>query len=472
MPSLKNFTRRKTEKLGETTWELHDEHGVSVEAFSYFCKKNNDYAFATKKRYAEVVAAFLDYLTEAKAFGVSSAPTKQYLNAVIDAYPVLLRDGSEDLCRRVSASLKKNPEDKWLADVSHALNRKPLAPASFSNSIAAINRFLRLSESLATEAFELATIRGLDHSNTFPSLIAALSGAETVSASEKRNMRMNSVLGSVLRFRQEGLTRPRRLINPSEPIPMESRNRDFPLDYVFPLADAASSSRDKALWLLLAASGIRISEALNLRWSDIETGSQKVYVLDPKAKRLGGDLSAGVQQRFKGRETSMTYLIQPFREAFFVALEQYFKNEYVMPRAGTRNDYVFQYVESSSRGKPYVLASDAAFNKSFRAACDRASVPAPGGHKKYWTLHSLRHLYGVYMVNDLPVNPEKNHFGLNMAEVQVLMGHKSIRSTQIYARKKRRSIERILSRADKHILGLDEGQFLAIPRHPGEGSNG
>ncbi len=87
MAGLKNLTRVETQRLGHTTWDLIDNDGVPVQAFSYYCEKNWDYAFATQKRYAEVVAGFLDYLVEAKAFGTSLAPTKRHLNEVIDAYP-------------------------------------------------------------------------------------------------------------------------------------------------------------------------------------------------------------------------------------------------------------------------------------------------------------------------------------------------------------------------------------------------
>lgn len=465
MGRLKNFTRVETVRLGCSTWELLDDQGEPVEAYSHFCIKNSDYAFATQKRYAEVVASFLDYLAEADAFGTFSAPSKRYLNDVISAYPVLLRDGSRSLGNRVSAALKQNPQDKWLADVCKSLERKPLAASSFSNTLAAINRFLRLSESLAVEAYERATILGVSHQDSYSSLIVALAGTERISPAEKRNMRINSVLGSVIRFRGQGLTRPRRITNPSAPVQIDLRNLDFPLEFVLPLASVANSWRDRALWLLLAASGVRVSEALSIQWSDIDIPNHKVYVLDPRGRRLGGDLTASERVRFKGREVSMTYLIQPFRQAFFLALEQYVKSEFVPPRNRTEGDFVFQYVEAGLRGKPYIGVSDAALSKNFKSACERASVPPPFLGKKHWTLHSLRHLYGVYMLNDYPVDAENGHFGLNLEEVQVLMGHKRISSTKIYARMKRRSIERLLAQSDQYLMSLDDRQLLDIPRH-------
>src|SRR5690606_13576534 len=144
----------------------------------------------------------------------------------------------------------------------------------------------------------------------------------------------------------------------------------------------------------------------------------------------------------------------------FQSLEQYVKREYVPPRNKSEGNYVFQYVEPGLRGKPYVGVSDSALNKSFKAACERAFIPQHNVGKKHWTMHSLRHLYGVYMVNDFPVDPQKDRFGIELSEVQVLMGHKSINSTRIYARKKRRSIERKLAQVDQHLLGLSEMQLL------------
>jgi hypothetical protein len=211
MAGLKNLTRVETSKLGRTTWILLDEDGTPLEAFSFFCERNRDYAFATQKRYAEVVAAFLDYLVEAQVFGVSVAPTKRHVNAVIEAYPLLLRDGSAGLLARLNQTITEHPEDQWLVDVCQSQERKSLMPGSFSNTLAGINRFLRLSESLAVEAFERAALHGVTHENSYATLFATLSGVTQLSPAEKKNLRANSVLGSVMRFRGEGLTRPRQL---------------------------------------------------------------------------------------------------------------------------------------------------------------------------------------------------------------------------------------------------------------------
>jgi len=453
--SLRNVTREDSVKHGKLTWLLRDAEGNPIGAYSHFCEKNLDYSFTTRKRYAEVVARFIDYLIEAGAFGVPV--TKRHLNAVIDAYPIFLRDGSHSLSQRLLKTIEQFPDDLWLLKVSQSLEQKPLKPNSFSNTLAAINRFLRLSEALAIEAFEKAKLAGIQHNESYSDLIEALSGSRALGSTEILSMRQNSVLGSIIRFKTKGLTRPRRLTSASTTkIQDDLHHLDFPLDSVLPLANAASSKRDKTLWLLLAASGIRVSEALNLQWSDIDIQKQEVYIYDPTGRRFGADMTPKEKVRFKGRTVSMTYLIQPFRQEFFSALEEYYKSEYVPPKDNDSNstnptNYVFQYVESTFRGKPLVGVSDTSLNKNFKAACIRAAIPPPSSGMKGWPIHSLRHLYGVYMLNDFPVNLTEGKFGLDLAEVQMLMGHKRISSTKHYARKKRQTLEHKLAYADEQM---------------------
>lgn len=137
---LNNVVREKHVRNGQETWKLRTHAGDPVVAFNYFCEKNADYSFRTQKRYAEVASRFIDYLYEAQVIDQAVRPGR--LNAVVEAYPTLLRDGSEITALRV----RKSNSDLWLAEVAERLDWAPLAPNSFDNTIAAINRFLRLSE--------------------------------------------------------------------------------------------------------------------------------------------------------------------------------------------------------------------------------------------------------------------------------------------------------------------------------------
>src|SRR3977135_238476 len=67
----------------------------------------------------------------------------------------------------------------------------------------------------------------------------------------------------------------------------------------------------------------------NLLVDDIDFEEQQVWVLDPSGRRYAPPASLQQQPRFKGRAIATTYLFPPLRQAFFKALEQYFKHEYV-----------------------------------------------------------------------------------------------------------------------------------------------
>lgn len=337
-----------------------------------------------------------------------------------------------------------------------------MAPKSFDNTIAAVNRFLRLSESLAREAGEKAALLGVDAKQGYTALIKALDGAMTLSRHEAHAMKQNSMFGNVAKYAPKGIQRARGLRTPGNPSLSARRVLDFPRDFLQALIEAADSWRDKCLWLMLGATGIRASEALNLHLDDIDLEAQKVYVFDPHGRRAELGENDPSRLRFKGRERAYTYPIPELRRDLFYALQQYLCLEFVPCYKPGEPAYLFQYVEATKRGQPYVDASHAALTQSFKRALRAADVPVPKEGKD-WVLHSLRHMYGVYMVNDFPVNPQLGQFGLPLVDVQMMMGHASIRSTAHYARTKHRRLEAKLAASDQAMLGMTADEVKAIP---------
>lgn len=454
---LNNVVREKHVRNGQETWKLTTHSGEPVLAFNYFCEKNAGYSYRTQKRYAEVASRFIDYLCEAQVFEKTVRPGT--VNAVVEAFTTLLRDGSAVTALRIR---KSQCDDLWLADVAERLDWLPLAPKSFSNTIAAVNRFLRLSESLAREAGERAALLGIDFGMGQQALINALEGAATLSRQEIAAMKQHSMFGNVAKFAPKGLQRARGITAPGTSSATARRVLDFPRHSLPALVDAADSWRDKSFWLLLAAAGIRTSEALNLQLDDVDMEAQKIYVFDPNGRR--GALGENNQSRlrFKGREMADTYLIPELRRDLFYALQQYLRMEFVPCNNLGEPAYLFQYVEPGRRGQPYVDASHAALGQSFKRAVRAAGIPVPKEGKD-WVLHSLRHMYGVYMLNDFPVDHQLGQFGLPLIDVQMMMGHASIRTTAHYARSKQRRLEAKLAASDQAMLGLSEEELKALP---------
>ena len=111
---------------------------------------------------------------------------------------------------------------------------------------------------------------------------------------------------------------------------------------------------------------------------------------------------------------------------------------------------------------PYGLLPTSEAMPRAKAAALRAGIPGPIPGRQ-WTLHSLRHLYGVYMLNDYPIAPAQKRFGIPLTDVQMLMGHKSIRTTAKYARPK---VDRVIAKlrtSDEQMLGMTDEERKLLP---------
>jgi integrase/recombinase XerD len=186
--------------------------------------------------------------------------------------------------------------------------------------------------------------------------------------------------------------------------------------------------RDKALYAFCAASGCRISEALQLLWEDIDMLAQTVRLENPNSRKsCPSYLALATAKRdrlsWKGRTTSVTLLIDPFATWFFEALADYLRYEYI-PHG--RHSFVFQYDDGTDQGAPYFLASASSRNGVFRRAVRLAGVELIQGP------HSFRHMYGTYLLNYFP--RPNGTYGLPMGTVQKLLGHKHAKDTAKYAR--------------------------------------
>lgn len=468
-----HVVRRESRRKGTDSWALYDPDGDEILVFRKFCDKFSDQKYATKKRYAEVASRFIDYLFEVGVLGGRWVSRSQLTDA-ITYYLQLLRDGENiRLGLQRHGTIEYEDEDDEVREsalraTARKLGITPLRRNSWSNTIAALNGFLRTCEELESEAREIAMLRGgvseeviqASYINYRP-FIEAIEGSTQLTRREVKYLKASSMLGSLIRIRGGPLSRLKGVSAGSTGRTKQAtRVRAFPMVDLPKLLEAATSWRDRTLWLSTAASGIRRSEALNLEWSHIDLEQQMVYVLDPDELRYGSQISEHERlNRFKGRSVSWTYLRQPFRDWFFEALLEYRKREYVLPEDG--NDYVFQYVRNPHRGRPYREARDSTLNEAFVAAVQRAGIPGPPDAPKHlWTQHSFRHAYGYFMLNDFAI-PQQAQSGLTLAEVQMLMGHESILTTGQYARPAENRLKDKLARHDAALLGYEFTEDLS-----------
>lgn len=461
--ALVHVRKEEVNKFGIICWELFDPDGVSISVFAEYCRRLAGFKYATRLRYTTVVARFIDYLYDVQVLG-GPPVSRRVVNDSIDYYIALLRSGAKislSVGKRARYAEGDEAREQTLRAVANRLGIVPLAAGSWDNTLAPLNEFLRVCSLLEHEAKEIALLKGGIEVSVvaaaewdYRPLLQAVDGVSAFSVEEARHLKHSTMLGGVIRFRGDKLTRPKGIRQSSrQQAQLDVDSLDFPEEHFPLLLQSATSWRDRALWTLLLANGIRRSEALNLQWCDIDFAARVVYVLDPHLLRYGRDVTLEERERrFKGRTMSRTYLRQPYRDWFFEYLSRYRKEEYRLPLDG--NDFVFQYLISPHLGRPLHQATDETLNSAFTSAVKRASIPGPPISRDYiWTAHSLRHAFGMYMLNDFKV-PGQAQPGLTEADVQMLMGHKDIASTRKYAKPRASKLkEKLLAYDHQFIQG-------------------
>ncbi|MDU0355751.1 site-specific integrase [Paraglaciecola aquimarina] len=400
---------------------------MPIDAFTTFQDKliSRYQSQATVTAYRGHVARFIDYLIECGVFLTDIPPTEDTLNKVIGYYPELLSRGAKS-------------KNLYIQKVADSLNRTPVT--SSSEAQAAINFFLEYVVDLASNTRDYAADVLKENIDNNAELFLALKRNRNVSHYEIQRIKQNSVLGANLRrikpFKKTA--RLRSHINNST-----SEIKDFPIEHIEELVANATNMRDKAFWLVQAAGGLRQSEALTLKWDLIDFKNQQIRVEDPNNLRGSEDYETSQRQPWKGRNTAIVYILPVLKNLLFEALLELRR---LPPTSET--GLVFLKLDSNGYGSPLSEASNNALNDAFRAAQKRI------GMTDEYTLHSLRHFYGVFLKNYFP-DVERGVLGLTDGEIMLMMGHANLSSTYKYARTKRDKIIMKMELLDREIRGHD-----------------
>ena len=411
----KHVTLLKRNQRGTVSWLLLGPDGQPIVAFSAFAYSLRNNAQNTLICYCRHLAEFLDYLIEVSAIhgGQSS---KLQLTEAIEAYGDYLQlglDAPSNVARAVAAQRPPG------VNSSASLNVKK----------AAVRRFLRLSEDIRKEIAELARLKGTPEVLVDGDpLLPGLGQRRELQPAEVRAMQTNSMLAGVIAGGPKFIDCV--VLDGSADATPYEHIRAFPYDKVMELINAMPTYRDKALYAFLAASGCRTHEALQLLMEDIDVIEGSVRLVDP-GHRVGhaSYRALSIEERarlaWKGRTTQLTLLIEPFTSNFFESLKQYLDHEYI---AHGRHNFVFQYLSGAERGTPYFLSAASSRLELFHRTRRHVGVDLPRGSGG----HSLRHMYGTYLLNFFPC--ANGEYGLPLPMVQQLMGHANLKSTLKYAR--------------------------------------
>jgi site-specific recombinase XerD len=168
------------------------------------------------------------------------------------------------------------------------------------------------------------------------------------------------------------------------PRPLPKHLRDEQVDLFLTIVDDV---RDKAMFMLMLRSGLRVAEVANLKLEAIDFRRGKILV-------HGG----------KGSKDRVVYVSKDAVKALVA---------YLKVRPKSRSKYVFLVRKGTYRGQPLSIRS---IQKRMKHHARKVALKA--------TCHQLRHSFATTMLNA----------GADLSTIQDLLGHTSVTTTQRYCK--------------------------------------
>ncbi|MDP9541122.1 tyrosine-type recombinase/integrase [Pseudomonas putida] len=385
--------------------------GLILESYEHVKKsllRRKSLSLKTAEGYLGHIARFHEFIYAAWMLGAGDK--YEDLQNILDHYEDYLLFGIQSSIPTVSQIAKSTGK------------ANPTNPSSLPVIEAAIKLFLRLSDQKAREGNQ-ETLFTLYASNT----------VEPISSGQASRLKMSSKLAGLIkggprkrRVPGEGIfrfTKSSRSMN-SRVKPIE--NRAFPTIKITNLINSCSSYRDKAFYAFLASSGCRSFEAMQLTWADLSPSKREVLLINPFTRMNNGITDEEFKKlRWKGRAHYEVFMISPWEEIFWENLKNYLDSEYI-PNTG--HDFVFQILSGPTRGRPYFTSDRASRIRAFKKLADKAGATLPDSV----AIHSLRHGYAMYCLNDHPTS-DGSH-GFSLVQVNKMIAHTHQDSTRIYAK--------------------------------------
>ncbi len=207
----------------------------------------------------------------------------------------------------------------------------------------------------------------------------------------------NQLINAIKFYYEHVLKRPRQVYYLERPKKEKRLPGVLSLNEVQCLLGKIRNTKHFAIISLIYSSGLRISELINLKISDIDSNRMHVRVVQSK-----------------GKKDRMTLL----SEKMLNLLREYFK-EY-KPK--------YWLFEGQTGGK----YSKSSIQKIFQRAKAKAGI------RKYATIHTLRHSFATHLLEA----------GTDLRYIQELLGHGSSKTTEIYTHVSTRKLSGIRSPFD------------------------
>lgn len=388
---------------------IEDESGINS-YFSFFMSRliENGFSKNTCAAYAVAIATFLDYMSEA----VQSENEKGFIFDTTKLY-----DYVQLFPKYLSSAT--NTTNKNILEIAQRLNfTSPLSHSTEVSYIAAINKYLVYSEEYSRK------INEVDGVNNSTELFKSIK--RKIDSYEAFNINKDNVFSSVIaggaKIKNNVILKPSKRGIAQKNI--DNDKREFPISHVEKLISLNKDYLTKTIIALLAASGLRLSEALLLTFNDIDFVNRTIKIKNPKLRKLedfNNYFTYEQQQElpFKSRTTENVFLIHPFDDIFWDCLQKYIVQERILTES---HPFIFNVKNSET---PMI-----AHDRNLKAFTQKFKYKTCKMLPEEYSPHSLRHMYVSYLVNYFPC--ENGSFGLPIHKVQKIVGHTNLKSTEVY----------------------------------------
>jgi len=207
----------------------------------------------------------------------------------------------------------------------------------------------------------------------------------------------NQMVNAIKFYYEQVLGKERKFYYIDRPFKEQKLPTVLNIDEVKKIILQIENTKHRCLILMLYSAGLRISELIDLKVADIDSKRMLIHV-----------------KSAKGQKDRMTLL----SEKVLLYLRKYF----LMYRP---KEYLFEGQE----GGRYSTRS---VQNIFQKACEKAGI------KKKASLHTLRHSFATHLLEN----------GTDLRYIQVLLGHSSSKTTEIYTHITRKGMENIKSPLD------------------------
>lgn len=180
-----------------------------------------------------------------------------------------------------------------------------------------------------------------------------------------------------------------------------------------------SNLKHRSILSTIYSTGIRISEALNLRISDVDSGRMQIRVWRGKGRK----------DRYVKLSRANLYLLRKYFKAYRPV----------------------RYLFEGSAGKQY---SSSSVRRILKKACRKAGIT------KNVSPHTLRHSFATHCLE----------LGVDLRYVQDMLGHKSTETTMIYTHITKTKLERLANPFDELVHEEIESFRGNVHRHPEKGA--